>query len=320
MKSFALILVLGIASAVALPALALPLVSEPMKIIIAYPPGGAVDALARNLGTVITEKTGQSVIVENRPGGATNIAGQALMNSRPDGHTVALLDPTTVALNQHMFKKLNYDPLALVPITTLIKFQLALAVPGDSPYKTLKEYVDAARAKPKTMSYASTGAGGPTHLTMERFKITAGIDVNHVPYKGGAPAVLDLSAGHVDSGLIDFASAVPLAKAGKIRILAITPTRSDIIPGVPTFVESGYPNFVAGAWSGVFAPPNTPVEIVTALNALFREAVASPKVTSWVKSVSLEQFTLTPGEFSSLIKNDSENYGSVIKAIGFSID
>jgi tripartite-type tricarboxylate transporter receptor subunit TctC len=294
---------------------------EHLRIIIAYPPGGAVDALARNLGTVITEKTGQPVVIENRPGALTTLAAHALMTSRPDGRTVALLDPTTVSLNQHTFRKLSYDPAALVPVTTVIKFQHVLAVPATSPYKTLREYVDAAKARPKTVSYASTGPGGTTHLGMERFKLTAGIDVNHIPYKGSAPALQDLAAGQqLDSAMSDLASAAPLIKDGRIRVLAITPTRSDILPNVPTFAESGYPNFVSGAWAGVFAPPGTPPPLVAHLNALFREAAASSKVTSWIRSVSLEQSSSTPGEFARLIKSDSDNYGAVIKATGFTID
>jgi tripartite-type tricarboxylate transporter receptor subunit TctC len=323
MKNFLMFLrtvCLAAVAANAAPVLAQPFPSQLIKIIVSYPPGGAVDALARNLGAVITEKTGQAVIVENRPGAATSLAAQALMNSRPDGYTVALLDPTTVALNQHLFKKLTYDPVALVPVTTLIRFQLILAVPGSSPYKTLKQYVDAAKAKPNTIAYASTGAGGPTHLTMERFKIAAGISANHIPYKGGAPVAQDLAGSQVDSALMDFASAVPLIKTGQIRALAITPTRSEIMPDVLTFAESGYPGFVADAWSGVFAPPGTPAPMVEQLNALFREAAASPKVLAWVKSLSLEPSTTTVSEFRNIIKTDVENYGSIIKRTGFSLD
>jgi tripartite-type tricarboxylate transporter receptor subunit TctC len=311
---------LAVVAAIAAPVLAQSYPSQLIKIIVSYPAGGAVDAMARNLGAVITEKTGQAVIVENRPGAATSLAAQALANSRPDGYTVALLDPTTVALNQHLFKKLTYDPTALVPVTTLIRFQLVLAVPASSHYKTLKDYVDAAKAKPGSIPYASTGAGGPTHLTMERFKLAAGIDVNHVPYKGGAPVAQDLAGGQVESALMDFASAVPLIKAGQIRVLAITPTRSEIIPNVPTFAESGYPDFVAGAWSGVFAPPGTPAPMVAQLNALFREAAASQRVLSWVKSVSLEPSTTSAAEFRNIIKSDIDNYGSIIKKTGFSLE
>ncbi len=294
--------------------------SPVLKIIVAYPAGGAVDALARQLGGAITDKTGQIVIVDNKPGAATSIAAQSIMQARPDGNTVALLDATAIALNKLLYKKLTYDPASLIPVTTVVKFQLALIVPATSPFKTLKDYVDAAKAKPGTIPYASTSAGGPTHLTMERFKLASGIDVNHVAYKGGAPAAQDIAAGQIDSALIDLASAVQLIKAGRIRVLAVTPTRSDIFPNVPTFAESGYPDFVAGAWSGIFVPPKTPLPVILRLNALFQDAAASPKVMSWISSVSLEKSTSTPLEFSNLIKSDINNYSSIVKKIGFSLD
>ncbi len=311
----------GLLAAFSVPALAQPFPSKPIKLIIAYPAGGAVDALARQLSVAVGEKTGHPLVVENRPGGSTVLAAQALLASKPDGYTVSLFDSSTVSMNQHLFKKLSYDPSQITPVSTMVKIQFALVVASASPFKTLKDYVDAAKAKPNTIIYGSTGAGNSVHLAMEQFKPIAGIDVMHVPYKGGAPALQDLIGGQLPSLMVDLPTAMPFVKSGQVRVLAVTsPTRSEILPNVPTFAESGYPTFRAGSWSGLFVPPGTPAPIIAQLNTIFREAVGSPKVLAWIQSVSLEKAGSSPGEFASLIKSDADSYGATIKRIGFSLD
>lgn len=310
------------AATVSTSALAQSFPSKTMKVIVPYSAGGATDNLARQLGTVLTEKTGQPVVVENRAGGATVIAAQALSQAAPDGHTVAIFDPSTVSMNQFLFKKLPYDPAAsMVPVSQLTKIHFGLMVRNDSPYKTLKDYVDAAKAKPGTLIFGSSGAGNSVHLAGERFKAVAGIDVTHVPYKGGAPAMQDLIGGQIPSTWMDLTSAMPFIKAGQVRVLGVASAkRSDALPDVPTFSEAGYPGFQAGSWFGVFVPAGTPAPVVAKLNGLFRDAVATPKITSWLKTVSLDAATGTPEDFSGLIKADTEAYGAVIKRIGFSLD
>lgn len=293
-----------------------------IRVIVPYPAGGATDNLARQLGVAMTEKTSQPVVVENRAGGATVIAAQALTQSAPDGYTVAVFDPSTVSMNQFLFKKLPYDPVtSMVPVTQLTKIHFGLMVRNDSPYKTLKDYVEAAKAKPGTITFGSSGAGNSVHLAGERFKALAGIDVTHVPYKGGAPALQDLIGGQIPSTWMDLTSAMPFVKAGQVRVLAVpSAKRSEALPDVPTFAEAGYPGFQAGSWFGVFVPAGTPAPVITQLNTLFRDAVATPKITAWLKTVSLDPATGTQQDFAGLVKSDAEAYGAVIRRIGFSMD
>ena len=314
-------LLVATATSMSAPVLAQPFPSKTIKVIVPYPAGGATDNLARQLGTVIGEKVGQSVIVDNRAGGATVIAAQALRQSAPDGYTIAIFDPSTVSMNQFLFKQLPYDPASIVPVTQLTRIHFGLMVRNDSPYKSVKEYVDAAKAKPGTITFGSSGAGNSVHLAGERFKMVAGIDVTHVPYKGGAPALQDLIGGQIPSIWMDLTSAMPFIKAGQVRVLGVSSTkRSDALPDVPTFTEAGYQDFLAGSWFGAFVPTGTPAPIIAQLNTLFREAISSAKITNWLKTVSLDEVTGTPAEFAGLIKSDAESYGVVIKRIGFSID
>lgn len=310
------------AALVALPAMADSFPTKTVRIVVPYPAGGATDNLARQVSTVLAEKTGQSFIVDNKPGGATVIAAQALIQAPPDGHTVAFFDPSTVAMNQFLFKRLAYDPTtSIVPVTQMVRIHFGLMVRADSPYKTLKEYVDAAKAKPGTITFGSSGAGNAVHLAGERFKGLAGIETAHIPYRGGAPAMQDLVGGQIPSVWMDLTSAMPFVKAGQVRVLAVASTkRSDALPDVPTFAESGYPGFTAGSWFGVFVPAGTPAPVIAQINGLFREAIANPKITSWLATVSLDPATGTAAEFANLIKSDTEAYGAVIKRIGFSLD
>ncbi len=295
--------------------------SKPIKIIVSYPAGGSTDGTARQLAIAVSEKTGQPVVVENRPGGATVIAAQALVSAPPDGYTLALFDASPVSMNQHLFKKLSYDPGAITPITTIVKLQLVLVTSNASPVKSLKDYVDMAKAKPNGVSFGSTGAGNLVHLSMERFNSLAGVEATHVPYKGAAPALQDLIGGQYSVLMVDLPSALPFIKAGQLRALAIpSPTRAAILPDVPTFAEAGYPNFSAGAWTGIFAPPGTPAPVLAQLNTLFREAASSPKVTTWIRSVSLEPATSTQRDFANLVKSDSDSYGATIRRLGISLD
>jgi tripartite-type tricarboxylate transporter receptor subunit TctC len=312
---------IALAAACVTPASAQTFPLKPIRIIVPYPAGGASDTLARQLSVAVSDKTGQPVVVDNKPGGATVIAAQALLHAPADGYTVAIFDPSTVSMNQYLFKKLAYDPATITPVTTLVKIQFGLMVASASPIKTLKEYVDAAKAKPNTITFGSSGAGNSVHLSMEQFKSVAGIDVTHVPYKGGAPALQDLIGGQIPSIMMDLTSAMPFIKAGQVRVLAVaSPTRSEILPDVPTFAESGYSNFSAGSWFGLFVPQGTPAPVIVQLNTIFREAAATPKVTEWIKSVTLEPSSGTPSEFARLIKSDADSYGTTIRRLGFSMD
>jgi tripartite-type tricarboxylate transporter receptor subunit TctC len=295
--------------------------AKAIRIIVGYPAGGSVDGIARQLGVAITEKTGQSVVVDNRPGGSTVIAAQSLLSAPPDGYTVALFDPSTATMNPHLFKKLSYDAHKLTPVAGVVKFQIALVVAATSPAKSLKDFVDAARANAGAVSFGSTGSGNPVHLAMEQFKLAAGIDAVHVPYRGASPALTDLLGGQIPFLMVDLGSAMPYVKAGKVRVLAIAaPTRSAYLPEVPTFAESGYPKFSFTGWDGIFVPAGTPQAVVAQLSQIFKEASASPKFVTWASTVVLDPFSSTPEEFGNIVKADFDTYGQLIKRLGISLD
>lgn len=296
--------------------------SKPLKVIVPYPAGGATDNLARQLSVVLAEKLGQPVVVENRPGGSTVIAAQALIAAPADGYTLAIFDPSTVSMNQHLFKRPSYDPeKSITPVGMLVRIPFALMVPANSPMNTVADYVNAAKAKPGTISFGHSGAGNPVHLSGEMFKAAAGIDITQVPYRGGAPAIQDLIGGQVPSLFMDIPSSMQHVKAGRIKVLGVTSAkRSEQLPNVPTIAESGFPGYEAGSWFSAFVPAGTPQPVIAKLNATIREAMATPQITNWVRGQSFEMAVSSPEELANVIKGDTKKYGDVIKRLGFSLD
>lgn len=295
--------------------------SRPVRIIVAYAAGGATDTLARQLGATAGEKLGQSMIVENKPGGGTVIAAQALIQSAPDGHTMAIFDPSTVAMNQYLFKKPPYDPArTIVPVSMLTRIPFGIMVRADHSAKTLADFVSQVKAK-TAVTYGHSGAGNPVHLAMERFLAQAGLQMTHVPYRGGAPAVSDLIGGQIAYLMMDIPSAMPFIKEGKVRVLAVTSAkRTDMLPSVPTIAESGYAGFEATSWFGAFVPAGTPPEVITKLNQTLRETMAKPEVNAWIKDRTLEPAPSTPEELAAVIKSDEAKYSQIIKQLNFSLD
>lgn len=295
--------------------------SRPVRIIVAYAAGGATDSLARTLSVPAGEKLGQSMVVENKPGGATVIAAQTLIQSAPDGYTVGIFDPSTVAMNQYLFKKPPYDPAkTIAPVTMLTKIPFGIMVRADHPVKLLSEFVEQVKAK-TAVTYGHSGAGNPVHLAMERFLAQAGLQMTHVPYRGGAPALADLMGGQVAYLMMDIPSAMPFIKDGKVRVLAVTSAkRTDMLPNVPTIAESGYAGYEASSWFGAFVPAGTPPEVIAKLSRTFRETVARPEVTAWIKDRTLEPATSTPEELAAVIKSDEVKYAQIIKQLNFSLD
>jgi len=295
--------------------------SKPVRIIVAYAAGGATDSLARTLSVPAGERLGQSIVVENKPGGATVIAAQTLIQSAPDGYTVGIFDPSTVAMNQYLFKKPPYDPAkTIAPVSMLTKIPFGIMVRADHPVKTLSEFVDQVKAK-TAVTYGHSGAGNPVHLAMERFLAQAGLQMTHVPYRGGAPALADLIGGQVGYLMMDIPSAMPFIKDGKVRVLAVTSAkRTDMLPNVPTIAESGYAGYEASSWFGAFVPAGTPPDVIAKLSRTFRETVAKPEVTAWIKDRTLEPATSTPEELAAVIKSDEVKYAQIIKQLNFSLD
>jgi tripartite-type tricarboxylate transporter receptor subunit TctC len=295
--------------------------NKPVKIVVGYAAGGATDNLARQVSVTAGEKLGQSMIVENKPGGSTVIAAQTLIAAPADGYTIAIYDPSTVAINQFLFKKLSYDPAKqIVPVALLTRIPFGIMTLPNHPAKDLKEFVAQAKAKPG-LSFGSSGAGNPVHLAMEMFRAQAGLDMIHVPYKGGAPAIQDLLGGQIPSMMMDIPSAMPFIKAGKIRVLAVTTAkRTEALPDVPTIAESGYPGFDASSWFAAFAPVGTPPAVISKLSQVLHDSVATPALTTWIKNQSFEPAFGTPEELAAIVKSDEAKYSKIIKQLNFTLD
>lgn len=295
--------------------------SKPIRLIVPYPAGGATDGLARHVSGPLQERLGQSVVVDNKPGGATTIAAAALISAPADGYTVAIFDPSTVSMNQFLFKRPPYDPAkSIQPITVLTRIPFAIMTQPSFPANSLAEFVAYAKAKPD-LSFGSSGAGNPVHLAMEQFKNVSGLAMTHIPYKGGAPAIQDLLGGQLPVLMMDIPSAMPHIRAGKIKVIAITSAaRSELLPNVPTIAESGFPGFEAGSWFGAFVPAGTPPAVSNKLLATFTDIMSSTPTKDWTKSMTLEATTGTTEQFQKLIASDAEKYGKLIKQLGLSLD
>ena len=296
--------------------------AKPVRMIIPYPPGGGNDTLGRLFAAKLGERIGQPVVVENRPGAGTIIGTEAAAKSPPDGYTILLSSIATHALSPNLYAKVPYDPIRdFAPITLLGIAPTVLVVPADLPAKDLAELVAAAKAKPGGLTYASGGNGTPPHINGEVFKSVAGVDLLHVPYKGGGPALVDLMAGRVQVMLDTAASAMPHVRSGKLRALAITGAkRSAEYPDIPTFAEAGLPGYDTNAWYSMHAPAGTPPEIVRRLNAELVASLKEPDVQARFKQLTTEPVGNTPEEFAAFVKAELDKYARVIKAAGIRLD
>lgn len=294
--------------------------SKPARIIVAYAAGGATDSTARQLAFGLTEKFGQQFIVDNRPGGSTQIAAHAVASSRADGYTLGLFDPSTVTINQTLFSKLSYDPSKFVPVAKLTNISNLILVNNDFPAKNLKEFVDYAKKNPG-LRFGHSGTGNPSHLAMEQFNHRAQLGLVPVPYRGSALVLPDLISGQIPCSLTDTPSAIPYVTTGKVRALAITTARrSALLPDVPTIAESGYPGFDAASWYGVFAPVGTPNEVVQTLSRAIREVVTGAKMRAWIESVSLEVDATSAEDLAKLVKEDTQAYKTILERINLKLD
>jgi tripartite-type tricarboxylate transporter receptor subunit TctC len=296
--------------------------AKPLKMIIPYPPGGGNDTLGRLFASKLSDRLGQPVVVENRPGAGTLIGTEAAAKSAPDGYTILLSSIATHALSPNLYSKVPYDPVKdFAPITLLGIAPTVLVVRNDLPAKDLAEFVAAAKAKPGGFTYASGGNGTPPHINGEVFKAVAGVDLLHVPYKGGGPALVDLMAGRVDVMLDTAASAMPHVRSGKLRALAISgPRRSAEYPDLPTFAEAGLPHYDTNAWYSVHAPAGTPPEIVRRLNAELVASLKEPDVQARFKQLSTDAVGNSPEEFAAFVRAELDKYARVIKGAGIRLD
>jgi tripartite-type tricarboxylate transporter receptor subunit TctC len=295
----------------------------PVTWIVAYAAGGGTDTLARLLGEAMAPKLGQPVVIENRPGGATNIGAGVAAKADPDGRTVFTADNGTLVFNPALFRKLPYDPERdFRPVGLMARFPLVLAVWKASVSTSARDFVDRARAEPGAIDYASPGVGSPHHLTMERLAREAGVQFTHIPYKGAAPALNDLVGGHVESMVVDYPSAASHLQAGTIRPLAVcSAARLGGLPEVPTVQEAlGLDGFEAYAWQGLVVPQATPDPVVERLSSALAAALHEERVLARMREIGLEPLAGGPADMQRLIEAERALWVPLIRSLGITLD
>ena len=289
--------------------------SRPIRLVVPYAPGGGTDILGRLVGAKLTESWGQPVIIDNRPGGGTVIGTELVARAPADGYTV-LLGTGTHAVNATLYPKLPFDPIRdFEPVTLLASAPNVLVVHPSLPVHTLKQFIAFARTRPGQINYGSSGNGGTGHLAMEMLKQMAKIDLLHVPYKGGGPALNAVLTGEVSALINNMIATVPQIKGGRLRALGVTSSRrSPVVPEVPTLAESGLPGFDAIGWFGVFLPAGTPPSIVDKLNSELARIVRLPDVHRTLSGQGAEAIGNSKKEFAEIIQSDIAKWRTVLKA------
>ena len=292
--------------------------SKMIRIVIAYPMGGGSDFTARPIAQKLTERWGQSAIVDSRPGAAAMIGTDVVAKSPPDGYTMLLSASSEVSMNVVLFKKMPYDPVRdLQPVTLVGTTSPLLLAHPSLPVKSVKELVALARARPGAMSYGSIGMGSPQHFAGELMKTTFRIDMVHVPYKGAAPALIDMVGGHVPIGLVAPTVALPHVKANRLRALAVTSAqRSRSMPEIPTIAESGAPGFDIVQWYAVWLPAKTPRDIVDKLNSEIVRIIQSPEYRQRQEEVATDILGTSPEALGDFQKSEIEKYRKIAAAAG----
>jgi tripartite-type tricarboxylate transporter receptor subunit TctC len=295
--------------------------TRPIRLIVPIPPGGAPDISARVVGQRLAELIGQPVVVENRPGSNGNIAMDLVAKSPADGYTLALLADSMITINPHLYKEMQTDPLKdLAPVASVVSNQWVLSVNPSVPVKDFKEFIEYARGARPPLAYASGGNGSIHQLAMEMLKQRAGIDLVHVPYKGGAPATTATVSGEVAAMFAGTSSSSQI-KSGRLRALAVTGThRSDLFPDLPTISEF-YPGYEVTIWLGLFAAAGTPEPVLASLHAEVNKLLAEEDVRKKLHAAGgLEPYISTSAEFADLIRRDYDKYGKIVKDVGVKVD
>ncbi len=315
------LLALALAAA-ALPNLAPAQDGKPIEWVIGYAAGGGSDAVARSVAESMGKSLGRTIIVNNKPGAATNIAADYVAKSKDVGNVMLTADFATLAANPSLFAKLPYDPEKdFKPVGMLARFPLILVVDPKLPVKNFQEFVAWAKASPDGVTYASAGAGSPHHLATELLRERTGLKFQHVPYRGAAPAVQDLIGGQVPFGLMDSASVQQHIVSGKLRAIGVaSAARLKTMPEIPTLAEQGLSGFEAYAWQGLAVPAATPPEVVTKLNKALVEALGSTSVKARFQTLALEALPGTPQQMSDYARSERERWGKVIKTNGIKLD
>lgn len=323
LKQIALCTVVALASVPATVLAQADYPSKPITLIVPFPPGGVTDVVGREIAQNLSKQLKQPVIVENKAGAGGNIGTRTLARTKADGYTLGILTVSAMSIAPHITKNLGFDPVKdFTPITNVVKTDGAIVANVNTPFNTVQELVQHAKKNPWKVNYASVGNGSIPHLTAEMFTQQAGIDLLHVPYRGAAPALQDLLANHINLSFeTSLVSAVNNISSGKLKIIAITgPKRSPAVPDVPTVAESGYPNFSAQGWFGLFGPANLPPKIVEALNKAATDALRDPEVVARFEKLGVIPDPHTPESFASFLQVEEKKWGTVAKSLNLELD
>lgn len=291
--------------------------AKPIRILVGFPPGGAMDIVARAVGEKMASGLGQSVVVENKPGAASNLAIRQLIDSPPDGYTVMLV-ANGLSANPFLYTQQAFDPNRdVVPISMVARLPVVIAARAGSDVSSLPKLVEMSKARPGSLSYATPGSGSTPHLAVELFARAAGVSLTHIPYKGGAPAITDVLGGQLPLVAVNAVEVLPHVRAGKLRVLAaLSAERVATLPDAPTIAESGFPGFEASVWHAFIAPRGTPAAAVERLNAEIHKALAAPEVRERLASLGAVVSPSTPQQLGSFVRSEHERYGRLIREAG----
>ena len=290
--------------------------SRPVRLVVGFTPAGGNDIIARLMGQWLTERLGQTFVIENRPGAGTNIAAEFVINSPPDGYTLFVTNLSN-AINGTLYEKLNFDFMRdMLPVAGIAQAPAVFAINSSVPAKTVTEFIAHAKANPGRINMGSAGVGSTGHLAGELFKMMAGVNLIHVPYRGNAPALTDLIAGQIEELFPSLGSSIEYVKTGKLRALAVTgTTRSDAVPDLPTVAET-LPGYEASSFYGIGAPRNTPAAVVEVLNNAVNAGLADPKLNARLTDLGSVPLPGPPATFGKLIADETEKWGKVIRFAG----
>ncbi|QQX89432.1 tripartite tricarboxylate transporter substrate binding protein (plasmid) [Cupriavidus necator] len=287
--------------------------SGPIRLVVPFPPGGSVDTVARTLGPQLQEQLGQPVVIENRPGASSVIGAQYVKHARPDGYTI-LLNASLQMANPFLLSTATYDPMKdFAPVTGIGAQPQLVLVRADGPYRTLADLLSDARKRPRELQWAIAAFGAAGHLACELLNVEAKVDMPVVPYKGGAPALVDLMGGHVSAMIEPMASAYPHEQAGRLRALAVTSDkRLQVLPSLPTVAESGFPGFDMPSWYGLWAPAGTPAAVVERLHKEMQKAIQAPAVAQKLAGISFIAQASSPNDFTRYTASELSKYKKLI--------
>jgi tripartite-type tricarboxylate transporter receptor subunit TctC len=315
------ILILALGTSVADPATAQSYPTRPIKLIVPFPAGGPPDTIARLVGNDMSSRLGQTVVIDNRPGGGATIGTRAVAHAEPDGHTLLFASTTSLSIGPVLFKNLDYDPInSFAPVASVSLGSMVVAVNADVPARTLPELITYARANPGKL-HNGAGVASPPHIAWGLFTLTTGTHIVFVPYRGMAQAMTDLVAGQIQMMIDGIGSLLPHIRDGKARALAVTgAARSPDLPDVPTMIESGYPDFLLSFWTGVLAPAGTPAQFIGKLNTVINQGLRSAEAKQNLARFNVEPNVTSPQEFSLFLAAEARRWADIVKATNIKVE